>query len=297
MKFVTFSSEGLTQPGVCIDGDVVISLTEFLSGEGLGDGATLIDLIAAGPALLAKIAAAGAELPGARFALGDVHLLAPIPRPAKNVFCVGRNYKAHVAEASAARGKQANLPEHPQYFSKPPTAVIGPYDDVPLHDGLTEALDYEAELGVVIGKKGVNIPREAVFDHIFGYTVINDVTARDLQKRHDRWFKGKGLDGSCPMGPWIVTADEIADPTTLEVSLTVNGDLRQKALVNEMIFDIPEIVSVLSQGLTLEPGDVIATGTPSGVGFAMKPPCLLADGDVMEVTVAGVGTLRNTVRK
>ncbi|GHF49566.1 hydrolase [Seohaeicola zhoushanensis] len=304
IRFVSYASNGVEQAGYCLNpADLmpgadteIISLDAFFASQGLPASTSLTDAIAAFPDLAERLLAAGADPAGTRVRASDVHLLAPIPRPKKNVFCVGRNYKAHVKEASEARAKEAKIPEHPQYFSKPPTTVVGPVDDVPLHEGLTEALDYEVELGIIIGKRGVNIPREQVFDHIFGYTVINDVTARDLQKRHDRWFKGKGLDGSCPMGPWIVPAGDIPDPDALEVRLSVNGEIRQNASVGEMIFDIRELVSVLSQGITLEPGDIIATGTPSGVGFAMKPPRLLADGDVMELEIPNVGRIRNTVR-
>ncbi len=304
IKYVTFAANGATQVGVCInesasaptDTTEIISLGRFFEANGLSPHASMIEAIGAFPDLTDRLIAKGSGLDGDRFAASKVTLMSPIPRPAKNVFCVGRNYKAHVKEASEARGKAANLPEHPQYFSKPPTTVVGPFDDVPLHETLTEALDYEVELGLIIGKPGVNIARDQVFEHIFGYTVINDVTARDLQRRHDRWFKGKGLDGSCPMGPWIVPAQEIPDPEQLRVRLSVNGERRQDASVSEMIFDITELVSVLSMGITLEPGDIIASGTPSGVGFAMKPPQLLGDGDVMELEIPGVGLIRNTVR-
>lgn len=296
MKLVTFRHDGAVRPGLIMD-DAVMDLASALQSLGLGSNASMIDIIAGGEAVMAGLRSLVAAADGAMsLPLSSVTLLAPIPRPAKNVFCVGRNYVEHVSEASAARGREMKLPAAPQYFTKPPTAVIGPYADVPLHADLTRNLDYEVELAVVIGKGGVNIARDDVFDHIFGYTVINDVTARELQKQHDQWFKGKGLDGSCPMGPWIVTADELRDPQGVDLSLKVNGELRQNSNTRYMIFDIREIVSVLSQGLTLEPGDVIATGTPSGVGFAMNPPHLLQDGDVMEATVEGVGTIRNTVR-
>lgn len=306
VKFVSFATEtAAVRPGVIFfsgdatstDDATIVPLSAYLEAQGLPVGATLQQAIAAFPDLTKRMEALGERLEGERIPLARARLVSPIPRPTKNVFCVGRNYRAHVSEASAARGKQSKIPEHPQYFTKPPLSVIGPFDDIPLHEGLTEALDYEAELGVVIGRPGVNIAPGDVFDHVFGYTVINDVTARDLQKRHDRWLKGKGLDGTCPMGPWIVPAEYVRDPADLELHLTVNGETRQQAPVRDMIFDVVQLVSVLSEGLTLEPGDIIATGTPSGVGFAMQPPRLLADGDVVEVSISDLGGIRNTVRR
>src|SRR5216683_6228940 len=217
-----------------------------------------------------------------------VRLLAPIPSPARNVFCLGRNYADHAAERGAA------APEHPVYFTKPATAVVGPGDDV-VHHAITKELDYEVELTVVIGTGGRDIARADALGHVFGYTIINDVTARDLQKRHQQWFKGKSLDTFCPMGPWIVHASAIKDPQALDIKLRVNGEQRQSSNTKHMIFDLKTIIESLSLGMTLEPGDVIATGTPSGVGFAMNPPGLLKGGDVIEAEVEGIGILRNTV--
>jgi 2-keto-4-pentenoate hydratase/2-oxohepta-3-ene-1,7-dioic acid hydratase in catechol pathway len=221
----------------------------------------------------------------------------PIPRPAKNVFCVGRNYVEHVAEGYRARGTEMKLPEFPQFFTKPQTAIIGPGDDIPYDPQVTQKLDYEVELGVVIGKRGKNIPKDRALGHVFGYTIINDVTGRDLQRRHEQWFKGKALDGSCPMGPHIVHASSIKDPQALDIKLRVNGEQRQSSNTKLMIFDLKTIIEQLSLGLTLEPGDVIATGTPSGVGFAMNPPGLLKGGDVVEAEVEGIGILKNAVRE
>lgn len=225
----------------------------------------------------------------------DVTLLAPIPRPRKNVFCVGRNYVDHVNEGYRARGTETKLPEFPQFFTKPPTAVIGPGAIIPHHTGVTEKLDYEVELALIIGRGGRDIPQDKAFDHIFGYTILNDVTGRDLQRRHDQWFKGKGLDGSCPMGPGVVLRDAIADAQALDIALRVNGEIRQSSNTRHMIFAIPRIIADLSLGMTLEPGDIIATGTPSGVGYAMEPPCLLKTGDVVTCEIEGLGTLENRV--
>ncbi len=229
------------------------------------------------------LAAAGQGSP-----VGTVRLLAPIPRPAKNVFCVGRNYVAHAAE----RG--AEPPGSPVFFTKPPTAVIGPDAEI-LADGLTQQLDFEVELALVIGTEGKNIRPEDAFNHIFGYTVLNDVTARDLQKTHQQWFKGKSLDTFCPLGPAIVTAEAFPDPHAVDIRMRVNGEVRQASNTRKMIFDIPTLVSVLSRGMTLWPGDIIATGTPEGVGAAdgryLKP------GDLLEAEVEGIGVLRNRVAR
>lgn len=278
------------------------------------DDKTVLDLVAAdgrNPAfmdMLTFIRAGGCDharalIDGARrgaldealVALADITLLAPIPRPPKNVFCVGRNYLDHVSEGYAARGREMQLPEYPQFFTKPPTAVVGHGGLIPRHSEITEKLDYEVELGIVIGTGGRDIAAADWRKHVFGYTIVNDITARDLQQRHDQWFKGKGLDGSCPMGPWIVTDDAINDPQNLNLSLSVNGEIRQKANTAQMIFALPRIIADLSRGMTLEPGDIIATGTPSGVGYAMKPPRLLSSGDVVTCTIEGIGTLQNRV--
>ncbi len=218
--------------------------------------------------------------------LGRVRLQAPIPRPARNVFCLGRNYAAHAAE----RGAEA--PAHPVYFTKPPECVVGPGADV-VHHAVTNELDYEVELTVVIGTGGRDIARDAALEHVFGYTVVNDVTARDLQKRHGQWFKGKSLDTFCPMGPVLVTADEIPDPQTLDVALRVNGETRQSSNTKTMIFPVAQCIEVLSQGFTLRPGDVIATGTPEGVGAASGR--FLKAGDKMEAEVERIGVLANRV--
>ena len=229
--------------------------------------------------------------------LSDGALMAPIPAPRKNVFCVGRNYAEHIAEGEKAQNIKVGVTEHPVFFTKPPTSIVAPDGDVLIFPQVSEAVDYEVELAIVIGTPGRNIAKEDAFDHIFGYTILNDITARDVQRRHGgQYFKGKGLDGSCPLGPWIITADAISDPHKLSIGLTVNGEQRQNGNTSDMIFDIPTLIASLSEGLTLEPGDIIATGTPSGVGYAMEPPCFLKAGDVVVCDVAEVGQLKNTVR-
>jgi 2-keto-4-pentenoate hydratase/2-oxohepta-3-ene-1,7-dioic acid hydratase in catechol pathway len=215
-------------------------------------------------------------------------LEAPIPRPARNVFCLGRNYKEHAAE----RGAEA--PPHPVYFTKVPESVLAPGGKI-VHHEVTQELDYEVELAVVIGVGGRDIPRAQALGHVFGYTIINDVTARDLQKRHGQWFKGKTLDTFCPMGPALVTADEIADPQALSITLRVNGETRQASHTSKMIFPVDECIAVLSEGFTLCPGDVIATGTPEGVGAALGK--FLKAGDRLEAEVEKLGVLENRVVK
>lgn len=227
--------------------------------------------------------------------LDDVTLLAPIPRPAKNIMCLGWNYSEHVMETSAVSDREAKLPEHPIVFTKNVTSVTGPERAVPFDAAVTEQLDWEVELGVIIGKPGVAIEAGDAMSHVFGYTVINDLSARDLQFRHKQFFIGKSLNGACPMGPWIVTADEIADPHELYIRCDVNGVRKQDSSTRHMIFKIPTIISTLSRGMSLEAGDVIATGTPDGVGFARTPPEFLKPGDEVVCEVEGVGVLRNII--
>ena len=219
-------------------------------------------------------------------AVAKTRLEAPLPRPARNIFCLGRNYKEHAAE----RGAEA--PAHPVYFTKPPQCVLAPGGKI-VHHAVTKELDYEVELGVVIGTAGRDIPETQALQHVFGYTVINDVTARDLQKRHGQWFKGKSLDTFCPMGPVLVTADEIPDPQQLTIALRVNGETRQSSHTSKMIFPVAQCIAVLSEGLSLYPGDVIATGTPEGVGAALGK--FLQPGDKLEAEIEKIGVLANSV--
>jgi 2-keto-4-pentenoate hydratase/2-oxohepta-3-ene-1,7-dioic acid hydratase in catechol pathway len=232
---------------------------------------------------------------GAVHDLSDVQLAAPIPRPRKNIMCLGWNYAEHAKETALIRGQEAKTPEYPVIFTKAPTTVNSPYGNIIIDPTVSEEIDWEVELAVIIGKGGKNIPEENALSHVFGYTVLNDVSARDLQSRHKQFFKGKSIDGYCPMGPWIVSADEIEDPQQLIVRLRVNGITKQEGNTSMMIFPIRTIIAILSKGMTLEPGDIIATGTPSGVGFTRNPPEFLKAGDVMETEVEGIGVLRNVV--
>lgn len=281
-------------------GDRVVDLETVFTATGSAPlPSSLLDLIRGGPAAWRQVSSivntASRRLGGAGFPMKDIRWHAPIPRPLKNVFCVGRNYVGHAEEAARARGTEVKIPDVPMFFTKAPTTVIGAYDDVPWHQSATQQVDWEAELAVIIGVTGRNIRREAALEHVFGYTVVNDVTARDLQNSHGQFFKGKSLDGSCPMGPHVVTADEFGDPHEKEITLRVNGVVKQRGNTRNMIFRVDALIESLSRGLTLEAGDIIATGTPDGVGFARTPPEFLQVGDIMETEVEGIGTLRNRI--
>jgi len=308
MRLVTFRAEdGEPHVGIVREQEI-IDLTAWLPLQEPVriSGFDLVDLIAAPPEVWEQVndalSASEAALRGANalssFAVEK--LLAPIPRPRKNVFCVGRNYAEHAAESYRAHGETPpplKETEHPAIFTKAPTTVIGPFDSIPFDPTVSEKIDYEGELAVVIGREGKNIPREKALDHVFGYMVLNDVTARDIQRRHGgQFFKGKSLDGSCPTGPWIVTADEIPDPAALQLWTRVNGVEKQHDTVASMLFDVAAIISSLSLGMTLEPGDIIATGTPAGVGHARTPPEFLRPGDMIECEVSGIGSIRNHIQ-
>jgi 2-keto-4-pentenoate hydratase/2-oxohepta-3-ene-1,7-dioic acid hydratase in catechol pathway len=305
MRYVTFSlpSDATERLGA-VQNDVVVDVRPTVLDRWTGAGlcpATLLELIWAGrdvwsrlASLLTQEMAARPSGPG-RYRLQEVHCHAPIPRPHKNVFCLGLNYASHVQESSRARERQAKIPEVPVFFTKTPTTVNGPFDAVPWDRSATQQVDYEAELGVIIGVGGKNIPRATALDHVFGYTIINDVSARDLQLRHMQWFKGKSLDGFCPMGPYVVTADEFGDPQRKQISLRVNGMTKQHATTGDMIFPVDVIIESLSKGMTLEPGDIIATGTPEGVGLGRTPPEYLNDGDLVETEIEGIGIMRNRI--
>jgi 2-keto-4-pentenoate hydratase/2-oxohepta-3-ene-1,7-dioic acid hydratase in catechol pathway len=211
------------------------------------------------------------------------------------VFCVGRNYKEHILEGARARGVEPTFPKVPEFFSKPQTCVIGPEAGIERHARNTQQLDYEVELAIVIGRRVRDVAAKDALAAVFGYTIVNDVTARDAQRAHGQWFKGKSYDTFCPMGPCIVTADQFGDPSGHRISLKVNGEIRQDSNTADLLFDVPNIVAWLSASLTLEPGDVIATGTPSGVALGMTPQKWLQVGDVIEAEIEGIGQLRNRV--
>ncbi len=292
MRLVTFRRAGrLEQRAGVLRGDG--GITDLAAADPLLEGGILA-LVAAEPALLERARAVAEQAP----AVEEAVLCAPLPRPAKNIFCVGKNYREHAAEFAGsgfdATAKEV-VPEAPVVFSKPPTCVIGPGEAIPSHLDPTGSVDYEGELAVVIGRAGRGIRKADALSHVFGYTVVNDVTARTLQHKHRQWILGKGIDGFCPMGPAILTADEVPDPGALRVLTHVNGEKRQDAPVSDLIFDIPTLIEVISAGITLEPGDIIATGTPAGVGIGFDPPRFLKPGDTVRIEVPGIGVLENPV--
>ena len=252
----------------------------------------MLTLIDNPPDLTATVAAASDAM---RVPLADIELLAPIPRPRRNVMCLGLNYLEHAEETALQVGRSAKAPEYPIVFTKSPTSVIGHDAAIPFDPDTCSQLDWEAELGVIIGKVGKKIQADNAHAHIFGYTVINDISARDIQLNHKQYFLGKSIDGGCPMGPFIVTADEIADAQQLKIECRVNGKVKQASNTRHMIFNIASIIQWLSRAMPLEAGDVIATGTPSGVGFVRQPPEFLVPGDVVECEVERVGVLRNRI--
>ena len=312
MRFLTyqFEQEGL-YPGIAVGDQQILDLAKAFSlaqSAGNVDGAiaapdSIVGLIAAGQDTLtacATVAGLAADdlMSEAIVAASDVELVAPIPRPLKNVFCVGSNYRAHAIEASKAGGPPDEVRKLPVFFSKPPTAVIGPGAAIRHDPNLSDKMDYEVELGVVIGKAGRDIRAADALDYIFGFTIINDISARDIQRVHGgQYLRGKGLDTSCPMGPHIVTFDALANFENLRISLSVNDELRQDGNTGNMVFPIARLIETLSLGLTLEPGDILATGTPGGVGYAMETPNFLKPGDKITCEIEGIGQLTNIVRE
>ncbi len=296
MRYLTYATADGPRLGA-LHQSYIVDVAQVMGGPD-----TMQGFIEAGPDHWAETAARFKELEaeklvaqGSAVAYEEAIVLAPIPRPLKNVFCLGRNYYKHYLEGVIARGEDDKPPAAPIYFTKPPTSINTPYGDIVLDPAVTEKLDWEAELGLIIGVGGRKIAKEAATSHIFGYTVINDVTARDLQNRHGQWFKGKSLDGSCPIGPIVVTPDELPDPVHLPIRCLVNGVVKQDANTGQMMFDIPTQIADLSLSLTLEPGDIISTGTPDGVGVFSQPPEFLKIGDIMVTEIEGIGSLRNRI--
>ena len=300
MRLLTFVREPdpTHRLGVLRDSDRIVDLWEFPRRFPCRlpfDPSDMVSLIVGGQDALDAVAAIVRKATPVS-PVSSVRLLAPIPRPPKGVLCVGWNYLEHFAEADGIHRRGGDLPEHPTFFSKLATSVIGPYDNIPFDSAVSDQLDWEAELAVVIGVGGRAIREDDAPRHIFGYTALNDLTARDLQRAHGgQWLVGKGLDGSCPMGPWIVTTDEL-DPDDLGVTTRVNGIVKQESNTRHFYFKIPRLLAELSRGITLEPGDVLSTGTPQGIGFSRTPPEFLRPGDLLETEITGIGTLRNPVR-
>jgi 2-keto-4-pentenoate hydratase/2-oxohepta-3-ene-1,7-dioic acid hydratase in catechol pathway len=293
MRLATFARAGADPHlGALVEDDRIVDLTAA------GDRAlvSLQSLVEAGPAALETARALAAEgVDGHVHALADVLLLAPFPRPRKNVYCVGLNFRSHVQQNAEALGMPFEIPDVPLFFSKPVTAVIGPDAQIALDPRLTGKLDYEVELAVVIGRGGTWIDREAAREHIFGYTLVNDISARDLQWRTSQFLYGKGLDTYCPMGPIVVTRDELPDVDEVLIELYVNGEQRQSERAGNMLFPAEVAIAELSKGITLDAGDVISLGTPGGCGYQLVPPVFLRDGDRVECRAAGIGTLTNHV--
>jgi len=297
MRLATFARHGVARLGAVV-GERVVDLAALAAacGRHLPDNMlAFIDDAEGNLALAGELLAAAGEREG--YPLAEVRLLAPIPRPRQNVIAVGRNYREHAREILRAQGEAAAFPEHPLFFTKRATAVIGPEEPILWQPSVSDAFDREVELVVVFGRRGRNIPRERAYDYVFGYTCADDVAARDVQlrKHGGQWFKGASLDNSCPLGPWLVTRDELPNPHDLRLTCRVNGVLKQDASTSQMVFDIPALIEELSAGMTLEPGDVLLTGAPAGAGIGFDPPEFLRAGDVIEVAIEGIGTLRNPV--
>lgn len=277
------SAEGRVADGPVFDGDLVAVIQDW-------DGSTGQTVRAIYEALK-EVSGAPWMRPGAGvvYEIDRVRMLPPVGRPGKNVLCLGKNYEDHAREVGSEK------PDHPVVFSKATTSLIGHGEGILRHRGVTDQVDYEGELAVVVGRRAKGIKREQAMEYIFGFTLINDVTARDWQMRHGQWHLGKSFDTFCPMGPFVVPKEFAPDVRDLVLETRVNGELRQRGKVSDLIFDIPAILEVITAGITLEPGDVIATGTPAGVGMGLNPPRFLEVGDVVEITVNGIGTLRNRV--
>ncbi len=284
MRLATFEYRGEQRIGVVQEQQIVDV------SAAAGD---MVAVVQGGEGALKAVHAAASS--GERLSLGQVRLLAPFPRPVKNILCLGVNYRAHADEAARAGARAtAEAPKYPIWFTKAVTSVCGPYDDIELNLGLSQKYDWEAELAVVIGRAGRHIPHDRAMEYVHSYTVFNDFSVRDFQLDHGgQWFMGKSLDRASPMGPWLVTADELGDPGKLRISCRINGVTKQNASTSELIFDVPTVIADISQILTLEPGDVISTGTPAGVALGRNPPEWLKPGDVMETQIERIGTLRN----
>lgn len=294
MQFVTFESKQGPVPGAVMGGGKMVM---DLSALGIADD--MLRLVENFEALLPRIKQAASNGKH-HVALEDVRLLAPIPIPARNIFCVGKNYLDHAREfgtsgfdSSASTGDHA--PDEPIIFSKVPSSVIGPHDEIPRSLDPYDSVDYEAELAVIVGKRGRVTDGDDPMDYVFGYTILNDVTSRELQRRHKQWLLGKGLDGFCPLGPVIVTRDEFEQQQDASIKTWVNGEPRQSATLAQLIFDVPMLLRTIGRVITLQAGDIIATGTPAGVGIGFDPPKYLRKGDVVRIEISGIGVLENPV--
>ncbi len=302
MKLVTYEINAKVEIGFLTeDGEMVrpLQATELYYLQSSTLPGSMLELLDRGPqavevlqTLFARLDETGPKLP-----LTKVKLLAPIPRPRKNIFCIGKNYVEHALEFEKTKDVNVAVPKVPVIFSKPPTCVVGTGAIVKNHKHMTSQIDYEVELAVVIGKTASNVSKENAYEYVFGYTVMNDVSARDLQKAHAQWIMGKGPDTFAPLGPCLVHKSSIPDPHNLFIRCSINGELRQNANTKDMVFDIPSLIATLSSVVTLEPGDIIATGTPAGVGVGFTPPKFLQHGDEMRCEIEKIGALVNTIEK
>jgi 2-keto-4-pentenoate hydratase/2-oxohepta-3-ene-1,7-dioic acid hydratase in catechol pathway len=298
LKLLSFELPGEpARIGVLREDDLIVDVAVKAREHGTAlpfDPHDMVSLIASGDEGLGVLRALAAR-PGPGLEPAGVRWRAPIHRPRRNIFCVGWNYLEHFAEGEKFRQTKQDLPEHPVFFSKATNAVNGPFDPIPFDPAVSDKIDWEVELAVVIGRRGKNLAESAAMNHVFGYTIVNDVSARDLQRAHGgQWLKGKSLDGACPMGPCLVTADGV-DPNDLRVITRVNGAVKQDSSTRHLYFKIPRLLCELSLGLTLDAGDVLSTGTPSGVGFARNPPEYLKPGDLLETEIVGLGVMRNRI--
>ncbi|MGV3465601.1 MAG: fumarylacetoacetate hydrolase family protein [Heyndrickxia sp.] len=295
MKLLTFAKENKEQLGVVNEqtGEI-LNVTELALEGNPSLPVTMLGAIEKGDSFITDMEKLmeKEDLTAFYENADSIEWLSPITKPQKNIMCVGKNYRDHAIEM----GSEADIPKDMIVFTKAPTSVVGHLSEVESHSEITNQLDYEGELALIIGKRGRNISKEEALDYVFGYTIINDVTARDIQNRHKQYFIGKSLDGTCPMGPWVVHHSAIQNPNQLDIVTKVNDEIRQNSNTEHFIFPIEEIISVLSKGMTLEPGDIIATGTPAGVGNGFKPPKFLTPGDKIDITVEGIGTLTNVVK-
>lgn len=294
-RLVSYNYQGDRQWGVLsADGDSIYSARDLEETYFIPLAETMGEFIESGEDGLLNLAKAlemnEKDKVITPISLKDVRLEVPF-HPRRNVLCIGKNYQAHVKEFD--QDVNAKNPDNPIFFTKATTSVIGPNEEIDSHPSVTKEVDYEGELGVIIGKTCVNVAEEDAMKYVYGYTIINDVTARDLQKKHLQWFRGKSLDTFCPMGPTVMIGDW---PVPFTIYTKVNDHLRQEGSTTDLIFSIPKLISILSDGMTLQPGDVIATGTPQGVGMGLNPPQFLKKGDVVEITIDPIGTLRNTVK-
>jgi len=295
MKFISYIYDGREDYGI-LDKGSIVPMASLLGHLGKAIPENLLEFIRIySDSLIKDFEVVLSTEDIEKIPYDDVKVTAPIPSPRRNVFCLGKNYKDHALEMKGFTDVKTDIPEYPIYFTKVADPCIGHMDKVIVPKGYTEKVDYEVELAIIIGKDGKDIPKEKAEEYIFGYTIANDISARDIQTKHSQWFKGKSLDTFTPVGPYIVHKAQIGFPVELDISCKVNGELRQNSNTKHLIFDISYIISDLSKGLTLRAGDIILTGTPAGVGMGFDPPKLLKSGDVVECYIEKIGTLTNII--